>query len=137
MKNVSKEWFFGLENSQQVERNLLSLNLSILVYKNHRRSFWKWISPLDLAAILPQASSDWRCNKLQASCFLISKNLAVQVEINGCCFFTNRFLWNFMYFIRIQKFIVLLFNDVQSYTVRIVNKKVKNAKSNIDHNTLN
>ena len=42
-----------------------------------------------------------------------------------------------MYFIRIQKFIVLLFNDVQSYTVRIVNKKVKNAKSNIDHNTLN
>ena len=137
MKNLLKKWFFGLESSQQTEMNLLSLKLSILVYENHTGSFWKWISPLGLVVIFPQVSSDWRCNKLQVLSFLISQNLAVEVKINGCYFFTNRFLWNFMYFIRIQKFLVLLFNDVQSYTVRIVNKKHKNAKSNIDHNTLN
>ena len=53
MKNVSKQWFFGLENPQQVEKNVLSLKLSILVYENHTWFFWKWISPSDLAVILP------------------------------------------------------------------------------------
>ena len=127
MKNLLKKWFFGLESSQQTEMNLLSLKLSILVYENHTGSFWKWISPLGLVVIFPQVSSDWRCNKLQVLSFLISQNLAVEVKINGCYFFTNRFLWNFMYFIRM--FFIRIFNLI------LPGLSTKNLK--IDHSTLN
>ena len=126
MRNLLKKWFFGLESSQQTEMNLLSLKLSILVYENHTGSFWKWISPLGLVVIFPQVSSDWRCNKLQVLSFLISQNLAVEVKINGCYFFTNRFV----------KFYVLyknvLYKNFQSYTARIVNKKLKNRPQHIE-----
>ena len=127
MKNLLKKWFFGLESSQQTEMNLLSLKLSILVYENHTGSFWKWISPLGLVVIFPQVSSDWRCNKLQVLSFLISQNLAVEVKISGCYFFTNRFLWNFMYFIRM--FFIRIFNLI------LPGLSTKNLK--IDHSTLN
>ena len=127
MKNLLKKWFFGLESSQQTEMNLLSLKLSILVYENHTGSFWKWISPLGLVVIFPQVSSDWRCNKLQVLSFLISQNLAVEVKINGCYFFTNRFLWNFMYFLRM--FFIRIFNLI------LPGLSTKNLK--IDHSTLN
>ena len=127
MKNLLKKWFFGLESSQQTEMNLLSLKLSILVYENHTGSFWKWISLLGLVVIFPQVSSDWRCNKLQVLSFLISQNLAVEVKINGCYFFTNRFLWNFMYFIRM--FFIRIFNLI------LPGLSTKNLK--IDHSTLN
>ena len=127
MKNLLKKWFFGLESSQQTEMNLLSLKLSILVYENHTGSFWKWISPLGLVVIFPQVSSDWRGNKLQVLSFLISQNLAVEVKINGCYFFTNRFLWNFMYFIRM--FFIRIFNLI------LPGLSTKNLK--IDHSTLN
>ena len=127
MKNLLKKWFFGLESSQQTEMNLLSLKLSILVYENHTGSFWKWISPLGLVVIFPKVSSDWRCNKLQVLSFLISQNLAVEVKINGCYFFTNRFLWNFMYFIRM--FFIRIFNLI------LPGLSTKNLK--IDHSTLN